>query len=73
MSIALEEAIVNRTVRRRRPRRSVEIAAARAEWKSSTLAAGLRCDRCGDAACVFVEERRFCGDCYLVTTVQTVQ
>ncbi len=67
MSIAIEE-VVNRPIRRRRPRRSVEIAAVRDAWRTSTIAAGLRCDRCGDAACVLVDEHRFCGDCYLATS-----
>ncbi len=66
MSIAPEVTAIVPPIRRRRRRRSVEIAAARDAWRSITIAAGLRCERCSDAACVIIGERRFCGDCYLV-------
>jgi hypothetical protein len=72
MSITPQVTAVVQPIRRRRRRRSVEIAAARDAWRSSTIAAGLRCDRCGDAACVIVDERRFCSDCFLVNSVRTV-
>jgi hypothetical protein len=73
MSIAPQEIAVVQPIRRRRRRTSVEIKMARDAWRTRTIAAGLRCDRCGDAACVIVDERRFCGDCYLVHSAYVAQ
>jgi hypothetical protein len=73
MSIAPQELAVVQPIRRRRRRTSVEIAVARDAWRTRTIAAGLSCNRCGDAACVIVDERRFCGDCYLVHSAHVAE
>ncbi len=68
----IHEEAVAQPIRRRRRNIAAELAAARSAWRSQTLAAGLRCDRCGDAASVFLDDRGHCSDCFLLYSLHNV-
>ncbi len=73
MSIQPHEPMAAQPVRRRRRNFAAELAAARSAWRTQTLAAGLRCDRCSDATTVVVDDHNFCSECFLVFSIHKAE